>query len=89
MCAWADSDDICSSQVMPTPLPRVPGHEVVGDVVAVAPRERLWKVGERVGAGWHGGHCSTCSRCRAGDFMTCQYQDITGTLLILFFEDWL
>ncbi|KAI0653881.1 GroES-like protein [Cubamyces menziesii] len=79
-CGVCGTDDICSSQVMPTPLPRVPGHEVVGDVVAIAPRERLWKVGERVGAGWHGGHCSTCSRCRAGDFMTCEHQDITGVL---------
>ncbi|TFY60513.1 hypothetical protein EVJ58_g5108 [Rhodofomes roseus] len=51
--------------------PRVPGHEVVGDVVAVAEGEQLWKVGDRVGAGWHGGHCNSCKRCRVGDFVTC------------------
>lgn len=63
---------------MPVSLPRVPGHEVVGDVVAVSAREQLWKLGQRVGAGWHGGHCSICPRCRAGDYLTCENQDITG-----------
>ena len=36
--------------------PRIPGHETVGDVVAVGPGEKKWKVGDRVGAPWHGGH---------------------------------
>lgn len=34
----------------------VPGHEFVGDVVAVGPGEQVWKVGDRAGGGWHGGH---------------------------------
>lgn len=36
-------------------LPRVPGHEIVGQVVAVHPSETKWKIGQRVGGGWHGG----------------------------------
>lgn len=36
--------------------PMVPGHEFVGDVVAVGPGEQGWKVGDRAGGGWHGGH---------------------------------
>lgn len=36
--------------------PMVPGHEFVGDVVAVGPEEQVWKVGDRAGGGWHGGH---------------------------------
>ncbi|KAI0777725.1 GroES-like protein [Trametes elegans] len=75
-CGVCGTDEICASQVMPAPLPRVPGHEVVGDVVAVAHGEALWTVGQRVGAGWHGGHCWACARCRAGDFVTCEDQDI-------------
>lgn len=51
--------------------PRVPGHEIIGDVVAIGKGEQLWKVGDRVGAGWHGGHCGSCTRCRIGDFVTC------------------
>ena len=36
--------------------PRIPVHEVIGHVVAVGPHEKAWKVGDRVGGGWHGGH---------------------------------
>ena len=35
--------------------PIVPGHEVIGRVVAVGDRVEDWRVGDRVGAGWHGG----------------------------------
>jgi D-arabinose 1-dehydrogenase-like Zn-dependent alcohol dehydrogenase len=30
-------------------FPVVPGHEVIGKVVAVADGEKRWKVGDRVG----------------------------------------
>lgn len=36
-------------------FPRVPGHELVGDVVAVGDGVTSVKVGERVGGAWHGG----------------------------------
>lgn len=36
--------------------PIVPGHEIVGDVVAVGLGEQVWRVGDRAGGGWHGGH---------------------------------
>ncbi len=52
--------------------PRVPGHEVVGVIDAVGkdvpPR---WKVGQRVGVGWHAWHCGYCDPCRRGDFFAC------------------
>lgn len=67
-----NSDETVRQQWHPTVVfPRVPGHEIVGDVVSVAPGEKLWKVGDRVGAGWHGGHCHACHSCRAGDFVQC------------------
>ena len=37
----------------------VPGHETIGDIVAVGPRENVWKLGDRAGGGWHGGHDGT------------------------------
>lgn len=55
-------------------LPRVPGHEVIGTVVAVGEGEARFKVGETVGGGWHGGHDQTCKQCRSGDFVTCENQ---------------
>ncbi len=52
--------------------PRVPGHEVAGVVDALGAGVAGWVVGERVGVGWHGGHCGQCDPCRRGDFQACQ-----------------
>lgn len=52
--------------------PRVPGHEIAGVVDAVGEGVAAWKVGDRVGVGWHGGHCGHCDACRRGQFVTCQ-----------------
>jgi D-arabinose 1-dehydrogenase-like Zn-dependent alcohol dehydrogenase len=40
-------------------FPRVPGHELVGDVVAVGENVSRLKDGDRVGGAWHGGEWST------------------------------
>ena len=58
--------------------PRVPGHEVVGLIDAVGTEVPDWKVGARVGVGWHGGHCGHCNSCRRGDFITCAVGQIPG-----------
>ncbi len=58
--------------------PRVPGHEIAGRVEAVGADVANWKPGQRVGVGWHGGHCFTCDPCRRGDFINCQFEKITG-----------
>ena len=36
--------------------PMTPGHEMIGRVAAVGEGVEAWKVGDRIGAGWHGGH---------------------------------
>jgi D-arabinose 1-dehydrogenase-like Zn-dependent alcohol dehydrogenase len=58
--------------------PRVPGHEVAGIVDEVGSGVAEWKKGDKVGVGWHGGHCFVCESCRRGDFVTCQREAITG-----------
>ncbi len=58
--------------------PRVPGHEIAGRIDAVGPDVTNWKPGQRVGVGWHGGHCFQCEPCRRGDFILCQFGKITG-----------
>jgi D-arabinose 1-dehydrogenase-like Zn-dependent alcohol dehydrogenase len=52
--------------------PRVPGHEIAGIIDAVGTDVLGWSTGQRVGVGWHGGHCGYCDSCRRGDFVTCQ-----------------
>ncbi len=58
--------------------PIIPGHEVVGVVEAVGSQAKGWKIGQRVGVGWHGGHCFQCSACRRGDFLACGHSLTTG-----------
>jgi alcohol dehydrogenase/propanol-preferring alcohol dehydrogenase len=58
--------------------PRVPGHEIAGRVDAIGSAVTPWKTGQRVGVGWHGGHCFTCEHCRRGDFAMCVSRKVTG-----------
>lgn len=58
--------------------PRVPGHEIGGRVDAVGGNVTEWKEGQRVGVGWHGGHCFVCAQCRRGDFAMCVNRKVTG-----------
>jgi len=56
----------------------VPGQEIAGRIDAMGPDVTLWKPGQRVGVGWHGGHCFQCDPCRGGDFVLCQNGKITA-----------
>jgi propanol-preferring alcohol dehydrogenase len=57
----------------------VPGHEVVGDVVAVGPAtEGAFAEGDRVGVAWLRGTCGTCRYCVRGAENLCPYSVYTG-----------
>jgi D-arabinose 1-dehydrogenase-like Zn-dependent alcohol dehydrogenase len=72
-CGICHSDSLVMEGLWPgVAYPRVPGHEVVGVVDAVANDAAQWTTGQRVGVGWHGGHCGYCDMCRRGDFWACQ-----------------
>lgn len=58
--------------------PRTPGHEVAGVIQELGSGVQHFKVGERVGVGWFGGHCGQCARCRRGDFLLCLKSQIPG-----------
>jgi len=51
--------------------PFVPGHEIVGTVVAVGSAVKDRTVGERVGVGWQADSCGICEWCRQGDEHLC------------------
>lgn len=59
-------------------LPRIPGHEVAGVVEETGSDVDQWEEGDRVGVGWHGGHCFECEQCRRGNFLKCENQEVTG-----------
>jgi D-arabinose 1-dehydrogenase-like Zn-dependent alcohol dehydrogenase len=72
-CGICHSDSITKEGIIPgIQYPRVPGHEIVGVVDAVGQGVVRWKPGQRVGVGWHGGHCGYCDSCSRGDFFACQ-----------------
>jgi alcohol dehydrogenase/propanol-preferring alcohol dehydrogenase len=72
-CGICHSDSLTKEGHWPgIQYPRVPGHEVAGVVEAIGDGVAGWKIGERVGVGWHGGHCGYCDNCRRGDFLMCQ-----------------
>ncbi|KAF2162091.1 hypothetical protein M409DRAFT_69317 [Zasmidium cellare ATCC 36951] len=56
------------------------GHEFIGTVVQVPETEKKWKVGDRVGGPWHGGHDLTCKSCNRGDFQMCDNKTINGVM---------
>ena len=58
--------------------PRSPGHEIAGVIEALGEDGGDWKVGDRVGVGWHGGNCFRCDPCRRGDFVNCRFLKIPG-----------
>ena len=78
-CGVCHSDSVTKLGLFPGIVyPRVPGHEVAGVVDAVSADVPLFKKGQRVGLGWHGGHCNYCPPCRRGDFILCEKGQIAG-----------
>lgn len=78
-CGICHSDAFVKEGAFPgIEYPRTPGHEVVGMVEKVGADVDKWKVGQRVGIGWHGGHCFECEQCRRGDFINCENAKISG-----------
>ena len=78
-CGVCHSDVLTKEGMFPgIQYPRVPGHEVAGVVNAVGSDVPLFKPGQRVGLGWHGGHCNYCTPCRRGDFMLCENGLVSG-----------
>jgi alcohol/geraniol dehydrogenase (NADP+) len=51
--------------------PFIPGHEIVGTVVAVGSAVKDRTMGERVGVGWQADSCGICEWCRQGDEHLC------------------
>jgi uncharacterized zinc-type alcohol dehydrogenase-like protein len=51
--------------------PAVPGHEVIGKVVAMGPSAKGMRIGQAVGVGWGAANCMHCHQCLSGDQNLC------------------
>jgi len=56
-----------------TVYPFVPGHEVVGEIVALGRDARRVSVGDWVGLGWFSGNCMACHQCLGGNQNLCAH----------------
>src|SRR5436190_23163399 len=78
-CGICHSDALVKEGLWPgLQYPRVPGHEIAGHIDALGDNVTPWQKGQRVGFGWHGGHCFLCKECRRGDFAMCVNRKVTG-----------
>jgi len=78
-CGVCHGDAIVKEGYFPgLSYPRTPGHEVVGTIAKLGSESHYWRVGQRVGVGWRGGHCTHCRSCLKGDFWACESPLATG-----------
>ncbi|MFN4278254.1 MAG: zinc-dependent alcohol dehydrogenase family protein [Ferrovibrio sp.] len=58
--------------------PLIPGHEIVGHVIALGEDVTEYALGDRVGIPWLGWSCGTCRFCLAGEENLCDLARFTG-----------
>src|SRR5262249_18697040 len=62
-------------------LPLIPGHEIVGRIVATGTGAKRFSIGARVGVPWLGHTCGVCKYCRLGRENLCLDPEFTGYTL--------
>jgi propanol-preferring alcohol dehydrogenase len=78
-CAVCRTDLHVVDGELPKPkLPLIPGHEIVGVVVARGSNAARFQIGERVGVPWLGGTCGRCDYCRSERENLCDQPLFTG-----------
>lgn len=60
-----------------TSYPIVPGHEIIGEVIATGNSVKNIKVGDKVGVGWYSGSCMSCHECMDGSHHLCTKAEYT------------
>jgi D-arabinose 1-dehydrogenase-like Zn-dependent alcohol dehydrogenase len=77
-CGFCYTDFHAASGHMGDIFPRVPGHEIIGEVVGLGKNVKRFQLGERIGGAFHAGHDSSCRQCQRGNFQQCDHQEING-----------
>ncbi len=78
-CAVCRTDLHVVDGELPDPKrPLVPGHEIVGRVVACGPGAARFAIGQRIGIPWLGWTCGVCPYCRTGRENLCPRARFTG-----------
>jgi alcohol dehydrogenase, propanol-preferring len=69
---------VIEGDLAPHKLPLVPGHQIVGRVLASGPGAARFGPGDRVGIAWLRGACGVCPSCRSGAENLCPASRYTG-----------
>jgi len=69
---------IVDGDLPPLGRPVIPGHEIVGEVIATGTRVEHITPGQKVGVPWLGWTCGECAYCRAGQENLCDEARFTG-----------
>jgi len=78
-CGLCRTDlQLCEGDLPARRLPIVPGHQIVGRVLAVGDGVTGRHPGDRVGIAWIAGTCGTCAMCRGGCENLCEAATFTG-----------
>ncbi|HYZ34789.1 MAG TPA: zinc-dependent alcohol dehydrogenase family protein, partial [Crenalkalicoccus sp.] len=78
-CAVCRTDLHVVDGELPDPKPHlIPGHEIVGRVLACGDAVSRFAPGMRVGVPWLGWTCGTCRFCRSGRENLCEQARFTG-----------
>jgi propanol-preferring alcohol dehydrogenase len=78
-CAVCRTDLHVVDGELPDPKPDIiPGHEIVGTVLAAGPGAERVRPGERVGVPWLGFTCGRCRFCLSGRENLCEAARFTG-----------
>jgi propanol-preferring alcohol dehydrogenase len=78
-CAVCRTDlHVVDGELTEPKLPIVPGHEIVGRIVASGQGTERFAAGQRVGIPWLGWTCGECRYCRSGQENLCPNARFTG-----------
>src|SRR5262245_23907698 len=78
-CAVCRTDlHVAEGDLPPHRTPVVPGHQIVGEVVALGPEAGSFAVGDRAGVAWLRHTCGHCRHCRRGSENLCEESLYTG-----------
>ena len=78
-CGVCRTDLHLADQDLPPRRPgAIPGHEIVGEVVAQGATARRFQIGDRIGIAWLRRTCGSCPACRSGRENLCRSSQYTG-----------
>jgi len=78
-CAVCRTDLHVVDGELPNPkLPLIPGHEIVGRIIAIGEGVGDFSTGDRIGIPWLGWTCGNCRFCRSDQENLCDHARFTG-----------